>query len=81
VAVGVYRAYADGRLYAEGDRRHIRNAVTAPVQPRLLGHVSKGYADDLYYAEDGRRRIAFYAEGISTPTTTLAGFPGGPLRR
>jgi hypothetical protein len=48
--------------------------VTAPVHPRLLGHVSEGYADGLYYAEGGRRRMASYAEGISTPTTILTVF-------
>jgi hypothetical protein len=36
--------------------------------------MSEGYADGLYYTEGGRRRMASYAEGISTPTTILTGF-------
>jgi hypothetical protein len=81
VAVGIYRAYADSRLYAEGGRRRIRNAVAVPARPKLLGHVSKAYADGRQYAEGDRRRIGSYAEGNTTPTATLAGCPGGPLRR
>jgi hypothetical protein len=79
VAVGVYRAYADGRLYAEGGRRRISNAVTAPGRPELPGHVSTHYANGRQYAEGSRRRMGSYAEGNSTPMTTLAGCPGGPL--
>jgi hypothetical protein len=32
-------------------------------------------------AEGGRRRTLSYAEGITTPTATVAGYPGYPLRR
>jgi hypothetical protein len=63
VAVGVYRAYADGRQYAEGGRRRISNAMTAPGRPRLPGHVSTNYADGRQYAEGGRRRMTSYTDG------------------
>jgi hypothetical protein len=45
VAVGVCRVYADGRQYAEGGRRRISNAVTAPNRREPLGHVSTPYDD------------------------------------
>jgi hypothetical protein len=62
VAVGVFRVYADGRPYAEGGRRRIGYAVTAPVRRELPGHVSRHYADGL-----GTPRVAV---GVLSPTPT-----------
>lgn len=68
-------------LYAEGGRRRMSDAVTAPAglqraRPRV--HLIRR---GLVYAEGYRRRISVYAEGFHTPTAFFVGYPGAPLRR
>jgi hypothetical protein len=59
----------------------MHNAVTAPARPKPVGTRVLLLCRRPVDAEGGRRRIFSYAEGITTPTVILAGWPGGALRR
>jgi hypothetical protein len=83
------RLYADGsprrslhirRLFsaAEGGRRRIRDAMTAPARPRPAGLRVPHVRRQPLYADGHPRRIWVYGEGIQTPMVFLVEWPGAP---